>query len=160
MDMHFVEKYSGGYYFSSEDSSIIEGVGEELGNGDNILFTYDDENANEPLDSLSEYLTNKLIFERDKLVKKLYYYHVEQIGVNAAITEVSKEVIISIDASKMIVKSLLDDNQIDKEFYKRMIDLLEERLNDQLEYIKYFDKVGLAMSIYNKNKVKEKKKEK
>lgn len=160
MDMHFVEKYTGEYYFSGEDSSVIQSVGEDSGNGDNIVFTFDDENTNEPFDSLSEYLTNKLIFERDKLVKRLYYYHVEQIGVNAAITEVSKEVIISIDTSKMIVKSLLDDNQIDKEFYKRMIDLLEERLNDQLEYIKYFDKVGLAMSIYNKNKVKEKKKEK
>ena len=70
MEKHFVEKYSGEYYFSSQDKDTIQGVGEETGNGDTILFTYDEGNLEEPLMSMEKYLTRNYIFNRETLIEK------------------------------------------------------------------------------------------
>ena len=157
MDSHFVESHSGGFYFSSNDPSSIEECGEDFGNGDNILFTYDDELEDEPLKSLGEYLTKNLVFTREKLLEKLEYYCVEQVGVYAAIAEVKFAAIYDIDTSKDILKVLLQENKIDKEMYNTLVLYLEEMLHKQLEFIKGIDKISLIMSI---NRKKEKKKEK
>lgn len=156
MDNHFVESHSGGYYFSSDDPITIQGVGEDQGNGDNILFTFDDENLEEPVKSMGEYLTKNLIFTRDGLIDKLYYFHVEEIGVYAAITEVKCNAIYDVDTSKDILRILLEENKIDKEMYDKLIMFLNDRLNKQLEFIKGIDKISLVMNIYKK---KTKKKE-
>ena len=156
MDNHFVESHSGSFYFSSDDPNVIEGLGEDSGNGDNIIFTYDIEDEDEPFKSMCNYLTNNLFFTRDKLIEKLYYYHVEEIGVYAAITEVKCNAIYDVDNSKDILKILLEENKIDREMYNKLIMFLEDRLNKQLEFIKGIDKISLVMNL---NKKKEKKKE-
>ena len=117
MEKHFVESHSGGYYFSSEDPSIIEGLGEDYGNGDNIAFTFDDEIEDEPLKSLAEYFTKDLIFNKEKLLEKLYSFHMDEVGIYAAFTEVTCNAIYDIDTNKDILKALLEEEKIDKEMY-------------------------------------------
>ena len=155
MESHFVEKHSGGYYFSSEEAYVIQECGEDFGNGDNILFTYDDEMEDEPLKSLGEYLTRNLVFTRDDLLKKLNYYHIEQIGVYAAVTEVKCDSIYEIDTNKDILKMLLEEKKIDKDMYDKLIGFLNFKLQQQLDFIKGTDKISLAVK-YNNVKKKEK----
>ena len=156
MSSHFVESHSGGYYFSSEDPSVIEGLGEDSGNGDNIVFSFDEEDLEEPIKSMMTYLTRNLVFTRDGLIEKLNYFHMEQIGVHAAITEVKCNAIYEIDNNKDLLKIMYEENKLDIDTYNTLIALLNECLTKQLEYIKNLDKIGLAMSIAKK---KEKKKE-
>ena len=157
MENHFVESHSGGYYFSSDDPNVIEGLGEDSGNGDNIIFTYDDENLSEPLKSLAEYFTRDLIFTKDKLLEKLNSFHMNEIGVYAAFTEVTCDAIYSIDTSKDILRVLLEEKKIDRKTYDALIEYLNEKLEKQLDFIKGIDKLSLTINISKKKqKIKEK----
>jgi len=157
MENHFVESHSGGYYFSSDDPNVIEGLGEDSGNGDNIIFTYDDENLSEPLKSLAEYFTRDLIFTKDKLLEKLNSFHMYEIGVYAAFTEVSCSAIYSIDTSKDILRVLLEEKKIDRKTYDALIEYLNDKLEKQLDFIKGIDKLSLTINISKKKqKIKEK----
>ena len=156
MNSHFVESHSGCFYFSSDDPNVIESYGEDFGNGDNILFTYDDEIVDEPLKSLGEYLTRNLIFTRDELINKLNACHMDQIGVYAAVTEVKCNAIYEIDTNKDMLKALLEEKKIDKDMYDKLIGLLNYKLQKYLEFIKDIDKISLSMNVYrNKEKKKE-----
>ena len=156
MSNHFVESHSGGFYFSSENPDVIQECGEDYGNGDNIIFTYDDENLEEPLKSLSEYFSRNLVFTREKLIEKLNSYDMEQIGVYAAVTEVECNAIYDIDNNKDILKILLEENKISKEMYDELIEILDDKLRKQLEFIRNVDKISLNVMV---NRKKEKKKE-
>ena len=157
MEKHFVEKYSGGYYFSSEDPNTIQGVGEDQGNGDNILFTYDEDDLEEPVKSMGVFLTKNLVFTREKLIEKLINYHAEYVGVHAAMTEITCDAIYEIDTHKDMLKILLEENKMDKDTYDKLIAYLEEKLRMQLVFLKDTDKISLVMYINNR---KAKKKEK
>lgn len=157
MEKHFVEKYSGEYYFSSQDKDTIQGVGEEIGNGDTILFTYDEGNLEEPLMSMGKYLTRNYIFNREKLIEKLILYHAEQVGVYAAMMEITCDVIMETDTNKDMIRALFREKQIDKEIGDKLIEYLDEKLSMQLDFFKNMDKVSLVMYI---EKRKERKKEK
>lgn len=150
MDKHFVEKHTGEYYFSSDDIDSIQSVGEDFGNGDNILFTYDDEKDNEPFSSFCEYLTSGLVFNREELIKRLDLYHVDQIGVYAAMFEVTCSMITDINESKCMINSLLDDGIIGTDMYIKLRKYLDESLNRQVEFIRNVDKVALAVNVENK----------
>lgn len=156
MSNHFVESHSGGFYFSSENPDIIQECGEDYGNGDNIIFTYDDEDLEEPLKSLSEYFSRNLVFTRDKLIEKLNACNMEYIGVDAAVTEVKCNAIYDIDNNKDMIKILFDENKITKEMYDKLIEILDDKLRKQLEFIRNIDKISLNIMVYKK---KEKKKE-
>ena len=157
MSSHFVERHSGGFYFSSESPDIIEECGEDCGNGDNIIFTYDEEDIKEPFKSLSEYFSRNLVFTRDKLIEKLNACHMDQIGVYAAIVEVECNAIYDIDTNKDILKSLLNEKKITKEMHDELVKVLNEKLEKQLEFMRNMDKISLCVMV---NRKKEKKKEK
>lgn len=156
MDKHFVESHSGGYYFSSQDKDTIQTVGEDFGNGDTILFTFEEDDLDEPLKSMGEYLTRNLIFNKEKLIEKLIYHNAEYVGVRAAMTEISCDVIYEIDTNKDMLMALLEENKIDKDTCNQLKEYLDEKLRMQLDYFKNIDKISLTMYM---NRRKEKKKE-
>lgn len=150
MDKHFVEKHTGEYYFSSDDVDSIQSVGEDSGNGDNILFTYDDEKDNEPFNSFCEFFARGLISSRDELIERLDLYCVDQVGVYAAMAEVTFSVITNINESKALIENLLVDGVIDTDLYIKLRKYLNDSLNQQVDFIRNVDKVALVVSVENK----------
>lgn len=157
MEKHFVEKYAGGFYFSSEDPAIIEGYGEDSGNGDNIIFSFDDEIEDDLFNKLGEYLTSKLFFTHDELMKKLDLCCVEQIGVYPALDAITIDAMYYIDDRKNFIHLLLNDNIIDEGLYVELDEYLTDELGKQLEFIKSVNGIGLAVGIEKKKQLKKEK---
>ena len=155
MDKHFVENHSGGYYFSTNDREAIEDVGEDFGNGDNILFTFEEEDMEEPFKSFAEYLTRNLFFTREGFLEKMESCLVEHVGVYAAVTEVTCNAIYEVDTNKDMLNSLLEEGLIDKELHDKLIDYLNDRLQKQLDFIKGTDKIYLTMNVERKKSKKK-----
>ena len=161
MEKYFVESHAGGFYFSSEDPSIIEGYGEDSGNGDTIIFSFDDEIEDEPYNSFEKYLSRDLFFTHEELMKKLEDNMVEQLGVYPALDAIAIESIYYIDRQKQFILSLLKDGKIDTEMYKKLEEFLSMKLQSELDFIKSTNGIGLTMSIENKKRInKQKVKEK
>lgn len=153
MEKHFVEKHAGGFYFSSEDPTIIEGYGEDSGNGDNIIFSFDDEIEDDLFNHMGKYLTSRLFFTHEELMKKLDSCCVEQIGAYPALDAIAIDAMYYIDDRKYFILSLLNDNVIDEGLYVELDEYLTKKLEKQLEYIKSVNGVGLTMSIENKKRM-------
>lgn len=156
MENHFVESLFGEYYISSSDPDSIQEVGEDSGNGDTILFTFDDEDMDEPFKSFGKYLTKDLIFFREELLERLEKYYAEEVGVYAALTEIACDSIYYIDTNKDMLRSLLEEKKIDKELCDKLVTYLDSQLRKELNYFKNIDKVSLVANIENRKKRKEK----
>ena len=153
MEKHFVENHAGGFYFSSEDPAIIEGYGEDSGNGDNIIFSFDDEIEDDLFNHMGKYLTSRLFFTHEELMKKLDSCCVEQVGVYPALDAITIDAMYYIDDRKYFILSLLNDNVIDEGLYVELDEYLTKELDKQLEYIKSVNGVGISMSIENKKRM-------
>lgn len=158
MEHHFVENADKKFYFSHLKREEIEKYDDDLASAETIIFSYNDEDKDEPFKSLSKYLTKNLFYEKETLLRKMECYHPEALGVYSAIAEVVGDVIVDIETSKIILNELLEERQINKELYNELIKYLDANLKKQFKFIDSFSYTSLVSSIEKKRKGKQKEK--
>ena len=158
MEHHFVEKADEKFYFSHLKREEIEKYDDDLASTETIIFSYNDEDRDEPFKSLSKYLTKNLFYEEETLVRKMEYYHPEALGVYSAIAEVVGAVILDIENNKIILNELLEERQINKELHDKLIKYLDDSLKKQFKFIDSFSYTSLVSSIEKKRNEKQKEK--
>ena len=158
MEHHFVESIDEKFYFSHLKREEIEKYDDDLASTETIIFSYNDEDRDEPFKSLSKYLTKNLFYEEETLVRKMEYYHPEALGVYSAIAEVVGAVILDIENNKIILNELLEERQINKELHDKLIKYLDDSLKKQFKFIDSFSYTSLVSSIEKKRNEKQKEK--
>jgi len=158
MEHHFVESIDEKFYFSHLKREEIEKYDDDLASTETIIFSYNDEDRDEPFKSLSKYLTKNLFYEEETLVRKMEYYHPEALGVYSAIAEVVGAVILDIENNKIILNELLEESQINKELHDKLIKYLDDSLKKQFKFIDSFSYTSLVSSIEKKRNEKQKEK--
>lgn len=158
MEHHFVENADEKFYFSHLKREEIEKYDDDLVSTETIIFSYNDEDRDEPFKSLSKYLTKNLFYEKETLLRKMECYHPESLGVYSAIAEVVGAVILDIENNKIILNELLEERQINKELHDKLIKYLDDSLKKQFKFIDSFSYTSLVSSIEKKRNEKQKEK--
>ena len=155
MENHFVESHLEGYYFSSQDEEFIEEYCEECGDNDRVLFTYDDEDKDEPVKSLINYFTLNKIKSKEDLERVLTGYDANKTGIGETIGTIKMDMLYDLDNNKYIIASLLEYNEISEEEYQKIINALDVSFVNQMAFLNCFDYKSLDM-VKNKTRKRNK----
>ncbi len=156
MDRHFVEGMFGNLYFSSLDKDEIEKYNEDLGDYSQVLFTFDEDDKDEPFKSLATYFSRDFFFSKKKLTERLKSFNLSEITLKGAIKQIKQDIVFDTDNNKDIAKFLLENNEIDKKTCDKLIKYLNKMLKKQLEFIDNFDYFTLDLKK-EKSLIKKKK---
>lgn len=157
MNNYFVEGHLGSYYISGNDRESIEEYCEQCGDYDMVLFSFDDEEKDEPFKSFASYFTESMILSKKRISYLVNSYNESGVTVREAIGSIKDNVVFDTDNNKDIIKSLLDDGYIDKKTYDKLIKFLNEAMTKQLKFIDEFD---CSKVNFKKEKAKAKRKKK
>ena len=156
MDRHFVQGMFGNLYFSSLDKEEIEEYNEDLGDYAQVLFTFDEDDKDEPFKSLATYFSSDFFFSKKKLTERLKSFNLNEITLKGAIKQIKQDIVFDTDNNKDIARFLLENQEIDKKTCDKLIKYLNKMLKKQLEFIDNFDYFTLDLKKEN-SLIKKKK---
>ena len=139
-------------YKNKED---IQEYNEDLGDYDQVLFTFDENDKDEPFKSLASYLSRDFFFSKKVLAERLKSFNLKEVTLKGAVNQIKQDIVFDTDNNKDIVRFLLENNEIDKKTCDKLIKHLNKMLKKQLEFIDGVDYLSLDL---NKNNSLMKKK--
>ena len=117
MDRHFVEGMFGNLYFSYGDKEDIQEYNEDLGDYDQVLFTFDENDKDEPFKSLASYLSRDFFFSKKVLAERLKSFNLKEVTLKGAVNQIKQDIVFDTDNNKDIVRFLSSGEDNNKQYY-------------------------------------------
>lgn len=149
MERHFVDGMFGNLYFSYGDKEDIQKYDEDLGDYAMVLFSFEEDDKDEPFKSLASYFSRDFFFSKKRLAERLKSFDLKETTLNGALKQIKQDIVFDTDNNKDIARFLLENNEIDKKTCDKLIKYLNKMLKKQLEFIDGVDYLSLDLSKNN-----------
>lgn len=149
MERHFVDGMFGNLYFSSGDKEDIQKYDEDLGDYAMVLFSFEEDDKDEPFKSLASYFSRDFFFSKKRFAERIKSFDLKETTLNGALKQIKQDIVFDTDNNKDIARFLLENNEIDKKTCDKLIKYLNKMLKKQLEFIDGVDYLSLDLSKNN-----------